>query len=79
MLIGTQLKRARYMVKKAKPLVNENIEIILPFLRVFKRILCCCKKTIEEGLEIGEGLLFNHKHEEFHQHEHEEKIKCMRD
>ena len=51
------------MVKKAKPLVNEEIDIIFPFVGVSKRILCCFKKKIEEGIEIGEDLLFNHKEE----------------
>jgi len=59
------------MVKKAKPLVNEKIEIILPFLNVLKRILCCCKQKIEEGIEKGEGLLFNHKDEEMKHDQYE--------
>ena len=59
------------MVKKAKPLVNERVEIIFPFLNVLRRILCCCKQKIEEGIEAGEGLtsktyqlLFHHKQKE---------------
>ena len=44
-LNGSDLNRARYLVRKAKPLVRENLFIIWPILRV---IFCCCHNKKDE-------------------------------